>query len=67
MITRSRVAAMLAVSTLCVGLAATPAVFAAEAGHTTKAASTVHKHKHKASKKHNVASTADTPEASVTK
>jgi hypothetical protein len=46
---RSRVAAFLSVSALCLGLTAAPAVFAADAGSTTaKPTTKAHTHKHKA-------------------
>jgi hypothetical protein len=52
MTNRSRIAAFLSASALCLGLTAAPAVFAADAGTTTAkpAKTTTHKHKHNASK-----------------
>jgi hypothetical protein len=53
MTNRSRIAAFLSASALCLGLTAAPAVFAADAGTTTAkpAKTTTHKHKAKSGSK----------------
>jgi hypothetical protein len=48
MTNRSRIAAFLSASALCLGLTAAPAVFAADAGSTTAKPAKAHTHKHKA-------------------
>ncbi|CAM3730719.1 hypothetical protein BOSP111201_22615 [Bordetella sputigena] len=62
MTNRSRVAAFLSASALCLGLTAAPAVFAADAGTTAKPAkTTTHKHKAKSGTKAKKSATPATP------
>ncbi|AOB31937.1 hypothetical protein AKI39_16335 [Bordetella sp. H567] len=62
MTNRSRIAAFLSASTLCLGLTAAPAVFAADAGTMAKPAkATTHKHKAKSHTKAKKSATPATP------
>jgi len=67
MITRSRVAAIVSASVLCVGFAAAPAAFAAQTDSTVKSASTSHKHKAAKAKAHRDAGAPKTAAAPATK